>query len=234
MPQQRRRQFSNATATDNCGLVSNQPQQIGGLPTGSVFPLGTTVQSFRIADASGNMAVCSFKVIVTSLVLFDQIQTTPSVNNQNNGSIDITVSGGTAPYTFLWTNSAGQPIGTTEDINNLAAGFYAIKITDVHGCTFFNAIEVKAVTGSAEPTWLSGIRIQPNPTNGIARIVFDTPLTEKVRISVTDAGGKIWWTHTSSNQQVDLDCTPLPAGLYWVVFSTESGLGGRKLVVGLH
>ncbi len=226
--------FPLPTATDNCGLVSNLPQQVGGLPTGSVFSLGTTVQSFRIADASGNMAACSFKVIVTSLVLFDQIQTTPSVNNQSNGSIDITVSGGTAPYTFLWTNSAGQLIGTTEDINNLAAGFYAIKITDVHGCTFFNAIEVKAVTGATEPAWLAGISIQPNPTNGIARIVFDAPPTEKVQISVTDAGGKIWWTHTSSNQQVDLDCTPLPAGLYWVVFSTARGFGGRKLVVGLH
>jgi hypothetical protein len=226
--------FPMPTATDNCSLASNQLQQIGGLPTGSVFPLGTTLQSFRISDASGNMAACSFKVIVTTLVLFDQIQTTPSVNNQSNGSIDITLSGGTAPYTFLWTNSAGQPIGTTEDINNLVAGFYAIKITDLNGCTFFNAIEVKAVTGSTEPTWLSGISIQPNPTNDIARIVFAAPLTEKVRISVTDAGGKIWWTHTSNNQQVDLDCTLFPAGLYWVVFGTADGLGGRKLVVGLH
>ena len=199
---------------------------------GSVFPLGITVQSFRISDASGNMAACSFKVIVTSLVLFDQIQTTPAVNNQNNGSIDITVSGGTAPYTFLWTNSAGQPIGTTEDINNLVAGFYAIKITDLNGCTFFNAIEVKAVTSSTEPAWLSGISIQPNPTNDIARIVFAAPPTETVHITVTDADGKTWLMHTSSNQQVDLDCTPLPEGLYWVIFSTEDGVGVRKLVVG--
>jgi hypothetical protein len=226
--------FPIPTATDNCSLASNLPQQIGGLSSGSVFPLGTTIQSFRVADASGNMAACSFKVTVTSLVLFENIQTTPSINNQNNGSIDITVSGGTTPYTFLWTNSAGQTIGTTEDINNLVAGFYAIKITDLNGCTFFNAIEVKAVTASTEPAWLSGVSIQPNPTHDIARIVFASYPTENVRIAVLDAGGKTWLTHNSSHQQVDLDCTHLPEGLYWVVFGTADGLGVRKLVVGRH
>ncbi|HRP89255.1 MAG TPA: right-handed parallel beta-helix repeat-containing protein [Edaphocola sp.] len=47
-----------------------------------------------------------------------------------NGSIDITTSGGTAPYTYLWSD--GQ---TVEDAINLAAGSYNVTATDIYGNT---------------------------------------------------------------------------------------------------
>jgi gliding motility-associated-like protein len=47
-----------------------------------------------------------------------------------NGSIDMTVSGGSPPYTTMWSNAA-----TTEDISNLQAGIYHFLVTDSLGCT---------------------------------------------------------------------------------------------------
>jgi uncharacterized protein (TIGR02145 family) len=45
--------------------------------------------------------------------------------NGNNGSIDLTVSGGCKPLTFLWSNSA-----VTEDLENLSAGIYIVTVSD--------------------------------------------------------------------------------------------------------
>ncbi|MBK8554541.1 MAG: gliding motility-associated C-terminal domain-containing protein [Lewinellaceae bacterium] len=48
-----------------------------------------------------------------------------------NGSVNLTVSGGTMPYTFLWSNGA-----MTEDISGLAANTYTVTITDINNCSF--------------------------------------------------------------------------------------------------
>jgi len=59
--------FTPPSGTDNCsGSVT---VQTGGLPSGSAFPKGSTLNTFVVTDASGNYATCSFTVTVNDTEL---------------------------------------------------------------------------------------------------------------------------------------------------------------------
>ena len=50
-------------------------------------------------------------------------------NDPNSGNINITVTGGSGVYDFLWSNGA-----ITEDLNNIGPGDYSVTVTDSEGC----------------------------------------------------------------------------------------------------
>ncbi|MEM8585379.1 MAG: gliding motility-associated C-terminal domain-containing protein, partial [Bacteroidota bacterium] len=58
-------------------------------------------------------------------------------SGQSTGSIDLTPSGGTAPYEFAWEDESDE-----EDRMDLSAGTYEINLTDANGCTFFQTFVV--------------------------------------------------------------------------------------------
>ncbi len=58
--------FGNATATSDCFTGTETITQIGGLPSGSLFPVGNSVVFFKATDACGNFAVCNFLITVNA------------------------------------------------------------------------------------------------------------------------------------------------------------------------
>ena len=54
--------------------------------------------------------------------------------DQSDGSIDITVSGGTVNYSYSWIRIGGNFTSSSEDLNSLDPGVYAVVVTDANGC----------------------------------------------------------------------------------------------------
>ena len=51
-----------------------------------------------------------------------------SCHGSNNGAINTYIIGGTAPFTFVWSNGA-----TTKNLSNLTAGLYQVTVTSSNG-----------------------------------------------------------------------------------------------------
>ena len=63
--------------------------------------------------------------------------TNVSCFGDDDGQIDLTVTGGTAPYNYSWSNGEA-----TEDVTNLSPGTFDIIITDNNGCSVNGALAV--------------------------------------------------------------------------------------------
>jgi gliding motility-associated-like protein len=81
-------------------------------------------------------------VIAQPAVLASNTVNITDANCSSPGAINIAVSGGTAPYSFLWSNGV-----TSEDITGLNAGSYSVSITDANGCNVVNAANTVNASG---------------------------------------------------------------------------------------
>lgn len=113
-------------------------QLVGAGTTITVNPLTTTSYYVRAEGPCGTTACVDVPINVTiaPTVGFSGI-TSPSACGSADGQISAVASGGTAPYTFLWSNGA-----TGATINGLAAGPYEVTITDANGCTDFSSVSL--------------------------------------------------------------------------------------------
>lgn len=137
-------------ASDNCGPLTST--LVSGLGPGASFPAGTTRETWIVADASGNAVTCAFDVTVDNGFLPALSFSVSPVTDAGspNGSVDLTVSGGRAPFTFLWANG-----DTLEDPSGLDTGWIAVLVTDSAGCAYADSVLVEAAFCSPPDAYAS-------------------------------------------------------------------------------
>jgi hypothetical protein len=92
--------------------------------------LGAGTYTVTVTDANGCSTTAS-ATVTEPPQLTVAVTTTPSTCGNANGSAVATETGGTGPYTYLWT-----PNNTTSGtLSNVVAGSYQITVTDANNCT---------------------------------------------------------------------------------------------------
>jgi hypothetical protein len=291
--------------TDNCPFNPAGLQLIEGLPSGSVFPLGTITETYRYTDGGGNTAQCSFKVTVQPVaginfsfvnatchdacdgvaiietggasfsVIWsngatgttatglcpgmyeaeitdpngcEQTQTvvissplpleissfllTHDMGNMGTGSIQVSVAGGTAPYSYSWKLN-GQPFSSEKDIFNLYAGDYILEVEDVNNCSMTSqAFAVNSSVGISTPeNDKTGLVIFPNPVSSSLTLRMEDPAEDISTVTVTDITGRLLYHQMPSAEHVhQLDVSGFPSGVLLVRVRTQRGWAGARVV----
>ncbi|MFN3403546.1 MAG: gliding motility-associated C-terminal domain-containing protein, partial [Cytophagaceae bacterium] len=122
-----------------------------GANTQNISGLAPGLYSVTITDANLCTGTFNFNITEPSLIAVTESLTHVTCNNGSNGAITLTsVTGGTAPYTFTWSNGA-----TTQNISNVTANNYTVTVRDNNNCQqdfSFTINQPDAITTTASIT----------------------------------------------------------------------------------
>jgi hypothetical protein len=93
--------------------------------------------SLTITDALNCPVESDFELTQAPALLLNLSSEAETAEGANDGSASANVSGGTPPYTFLWSNGE-----STQNIDNLAPGTYTLTLTDDLGCAVEDSVIV--------------------------------------------------------------------------------------------
>ena len=177
---------------------SSMNEDISGLSSG--------IYTVTVTDGIGTTAVETVTVTEPTAIMItiDQVVgvTCPG---DSDGSISISVSGGTPGYTYAWSNSAN-----TQDLTGLAGGNYTLTVTDNNSCTAtvgpINVAEPDPITITVDST------VDP---------VCNGDETGSVNVTVT--GGTLGYTYLWTGGAVTQDLSGAGAGTYTLAVTDSRG-----------
>lgn len=153
--------------------------------------------SVTVKDSKGCESSTSFTISEPDALGASAITANITTVGGNDGSIDLTVTGGTKPYSYLWNDG-----NTDEDRTGLTAGTYKVTITDAHGCSTEASYTLK------EPECNIAVR------GNVSNVKCYADISGTIDITVTGANGLIGYLWNDGNTNEDR--SGLPAGSYSV------------------
>ncbi|WP_417940287.1 T9SS type A sorting domain-containing protein [Flavobacterium sp. RS13.1] len=148
---------------------------LNGIGKGSYFVIAT--------DSNGNQATSPILAVTEPAVLTNSLTSDYALcGDFNDWTINVTPSGGTQPYTYVWNTGA-----KTASIQNVPPGNYSVLISDSNGCTTTKTItltapaHLDATANTKIPTCYGGsdATIVVTPVAGIAPYTYSWSTGEK-------------------------------------------------------
>ena len=200
--------FGNSTGSIDLSPSGGTPGYTYAWSNNSTIqdPLNLIAGTYTVVVTDANGCIDTTGVIITqpqSGLSLSSTQVNVLCFGNNTGAINLTVAGGTAPYTYAWSNNT-----TAQDPSNLIAGVYTVTVTDANGCTATLSITI------TQPA--TAVSISTTVQNILC-------LNGTGSINSSPAGGVSPYTYSWSNQATTQNITNLQAGNYTVTVTDANG-----------
>jgi hypothetical protein len=205
---------SDGSAIINTNSGGTQPYTYtwsNGQTTQIATGLSAGLTLVTVTDANNCNSICGVNMQQPVLLAVNYTQTNVSTTGGSNGAIDVTVSGGSQPFTYLWNDGV-----TTQDRNNLIADTYILTVTDVKQCT----------------KTISVIITQPNPTVIASASGTNPTCAGNTNGTITSSatGGSIPYTYLWSTGSTNQTVVNVPAGTYTITVTDNGGSTSTAIV----
>jgi hypothetical protein len=175
----------------------------GAGSTGTVSGLSAGNFTLTVTDDNGCVKTASASLTnipgPTSLTNVED----ESCSGKNDGTIDLIVSGGTNPITYIWSNGA-----QSQDVSNLAPGSYTVTVTDGNNCE--NIVNSTVGTGV-----VISVNTVVNPAS--------SSIANDGKATANGSGGSGPYNYLWSNNQQGNTATGLGIGTYFVTVTDQNG-----------
>ena len=150
--------------------------------------------------------------------------TTPASNSStSDGAIELNLSGGTPPYSFIWNTG-----DTTQNLINIPTDNYFVTVTESFGCETNQMIELWTV-GISELDTQNPFVLAPNPSNGDFQIQFEKENTVPLMMNIyTNIGKLVYQTEIPRQTSNYAVSAKLATGMYFIKIENYSPI---KLLV---
>ena len=213
----------------NSGSAPFNFQWSGNLSGQNPSDLSAGTYMLTVSDNSN----CLFETIIeiTEPAQFElsNLLITDATNGNENGNINIVITGGTPEYTYNWSNGETEP-----NVSNLGMGSYSCTITDANGCSFeVGPYEVDDVVPVQQVELFSALKVYPNPSSSLLTIEYVLVNENTLTIELFDLNGKALMQKVAEDSTgfETFSVAGLSQGIYLLRFVSDDKVYSRKVIV---
>lgn len=184
--------------------------------------VGTYTHTVSGTDANGCSNEASIEITVIEEITISYVVTDEMIFE--DGEIDITVTGGVAPYEFDWDLDGTGDFDDDEDLTGLGDALYNVVVNGSTGCSASAMIITDTQVGINE---LNGaeINVYPNPTTAFITVEYEGTFVYEL----TDINGSIISQATATDKEI-VSLESLASGVYFVMIKSNNKIQTVKVI----